>query len=227
MIRQLFSARRRRILVDVDSQNDYFLANGGALVGNHRRILARIRRVMAWARHNRVSVISTCQVYPKDNVDSSINFCIDGTEGQRKIGYTLMRDRVSFAADNHTDLPEDVMRRYRQVILHKRSVNPFDEPRIERLLSEVRAAEFIVIGAVTESAVAATVLGLRQRGRKVTVLLDAIGSRNKKQADMALRKMRAKGARFLETRALAGRSHLDAASVRSRPMVVSTAEPLR
>jgi len=162
---------------------------------------------MAWARSENIPVISTCEVYSNNN-GGTMNYCIDGTDGQRKIRYTLLTKRASFPADGSTDLPEDILRRYRQIILHKRSSDPFDEPRIERLLSEVRANEFVLIGASAEGAVKAMALGLLHRGKKVTVVVDAIGSHNKKEAHLAIRKMKAKGARLLETKKLAGTSHL-------------------
>jgi len=161
---------------------------------------------MAWARYGNVSIISTAEIRP--NGDDAVDYCIDGTEGQKKVRYTLLNNRVSFAADGNTDLPRDMLRRYKQVILNKRCVDPFDEPRIDRLLSEVRANEFILVGASVEGAVKATALGLLQRGKKVIVVSDAVGSYNKKEAKLALRKMEAKGAKLIETRKLAGTSHL-------------------
>lgn len=208
MFLQLILSRRRQILIDVSTQKDFLLADGKACIRNHRRVLANVRRVMAWARHKNIPIISTCEVYPDNNGGSEINYCIDGTEGQKKIRYTLLNNRVSFPADGNTDLPLDILRRYRQIIFHKRCVDPFDEPRIDRLLTEVRASEFILIGATAESAVEATVLGLLQRGKKVSVVIDAVGSHDNKQTQLALRKMRAKGARLIETRKLAGTSHL-------------------
>ncbi len=205
MIRQLFRARRRQVIIDINTQKDFLLAGGKACIRNHRRVLSHIRRIMAWARRRNVPIISACEVYPNNNGGT---YCIDGTEGQKKIRYTLLYNHISFPADGKTNLPGDVLRQYRQVILHKRSIDPFDEPHIERLLSEVRAGEFIIIGTSAEGAVQATVLGLLQRGKRVSVVTDAVGSHNKKKSDLALRKMRAKGARLIETKRLAGTSHL-------------------
>jgi hypothetical protein len=73
---------------------------------------------------------------------------------------------------------------------------------------ELRADEFILIGASTEGAVEATALGLLQRGKRVRVVVDASGLHNKKEAKLALRKMEAKGAKLVETKKLAGVSHL-------------------
>ena len=133
---------------------------------------------------------------------------MDGTLGQEKIRYTLVSNRITFPADGSTDLPRDMLRRYQQVILQKRCADPFDEPRIDRLLSEVCAAEFVLIGACAEGAVKAAALGLLQRDKKVILVVDAIGYHDSQEAKMAFRKMEAKGARLTETRRLAGASHL-------------------
>jgi len=208
MILSLIRTRRKQILIDIDTQRDFLLVKGKACVKNHRRVLANIRRMMAWARINSIPIISTAEVYANNNGESVPGYCIDGTEGQRKVHYTLVNNRVSYTADGNTDLPRDIFRRYNQIILHKRCVDPFDEPRIDRLLSEVKANEFILVGTSLEGAIKATALGLLQRGKKVTVVMDATGSHNIREAKLAIRKMETKGAKVIETRKLAGSSHL-------------------
>jgi nicotinamidase-related amidase len=213
MIRQLIKIRRQQVLIDINTQNDFFLDQGKARVGNRRRVLIHIRRMMALARAKKIPVISICEVYSNGNGANALGYCVDGTEGQKKISYTLLSNRASFAADNNTDLPIDILRRYRQIILHKRCIDPFDEPRIDRLLSEIRANEFILIGAIAEGAVEATALGLLQRGKRVSVVVDAVGAQDKQKARHALRKIGAKGAKLVETRRLAGTSHLKSVGV--------------
>jgi len=159
--------------------------------------------MMAWASRENVPVISIAEVYPNNNGCSEINYCLDGTEGQRKIPCTLLRERVSFPADDKNTLPADILVAYKQVILHKRCIDPFDEPRIERLLSEIQADEFILIGAGTENAVRTTAMGLLQRGKKVRVIVDALGSHSIKEAKLALRKLQAKGANLIMTKDVA------------------------
>jgi nicotinamidase-related amidase len=110
-------------------------------------------------------------------------------------------------------LPVDLLRRYHQIVLHNRCLDPFEEPRIDRLLSEIRANEFVLIGACTEGAIEATALGLIQRGKKVSVVVDAIGAQDKHKARHSLRKIAAKGARLIETKKLAGTSHLKSVGV--------------
>lgn len=208
MILQLVKDKRKHILVDIDTQKDFLLAGGNACINDHTEVLSNIRRIMAWARHNYVPIISTAEVYPNNNGSNLIKYCIDGSWGQRKIRYTLLKNRISLPADSMNPLPADLMLRYRQVILHKRTFDPFEEPRIERLLSEVLVDEFILIGAGAEDAVEATAIGLLHRGKNVRVVVDALGAHNKRKEKLAIRKMKAKGAKLIKTRDLAGVSHL-------------------
>ncbi|MHC4726428.1 MAG: hypothetical protein ACYS17_04300 [Planctomycetota bacterium] len=122
MILQLVRNKRKQIIVDIDTQRDFLLASGKACIGNHRRVLSHIRRVMAWARFRNVPIISTAEVHPNHNGNGNGDngYCIDGTDGQKKIRYTLFNNRVSYAADGNTDLSRDMLRRYKQIILHKR-----------------------------------------------------------------------------------------------------------
>lgn len=206
MIRPIVTLRRRRIIIDVDTQKDFMLAEGKACVRNHRRVLQNIRRVMAWARMKNIRVISTEQVYDKS--DPKHAYCIMGTDGCCKIPYTIRSNHIVFPADGCTDLPRDILKNYDQIILHKRCVNPFDEPRADRVLGELQVSEFIIIGATAEEAVKATALGLLVRRKNVTILVDAVGSHDRASAEIALRQTEAKGAKLIETKAMLGSSCL-------------------
>lgn len=206
MLLQLLRTRRKQVLIDINTQRHVLLADGCACIRNHRRILSHIRRVMAWARYNDIPIVSTCDLYANGNGNGT-DPC--HPEDCHKVRYTLRPDRISFTADNTTDLPSDVLHRFQQVIFEKRSLDPFEEPRIDRLLTEMHANEFVVIGAAAEGAVQATVLGLIQRHKHVTVISDAIGIRDMHEGKMALRKMEAKGAVMVDSKKIAGVSRLN------------------
>jgi nicotinamidase-related amidase len=144
-----------------------------------------------------VSTVQTCAANTPCRT-----FCAAGHEGLKKISYTLRNRRTSFDATDCTDLPAGIFQRYDQVILQKRCLDPFEEPRADRILTELQADRFILIGALTEGAVKATALGLLARGKNVTVLVDAIGSCNKAAAKIALRHIWAKGAKLTYTPSL-------------------------
>jgi len=62
MTLQLPEKPHRYFLIDIDTQRDFLLAGGDACIRNHRKVLARIRRVMAWARRENIPIISTAEV---------------------------------------------------------------------------------------------------------------------------------------------------------------------
>lgn len=206
LIRPVITLRRRRIIIDVDTQKDFMLADGKVCVRNHRRVLQNIRRVMAWARVKNIRVISTEQIHDKS--DTKHPWCIAGTEGASKIAYTVRSNHIMYPADGCTDLPRDILKRYDQIILRKRCVNPFDEPRADRVLGELQVNEFIIIGATAEEAVKLTALGLLVRRKNVTILVDAVGTHDRAAAEIALRQAEAKGAKLADTKSLLGSSCL-------------------
>lgn len=206
MIRPILTLKKKRVLIDVDTQKDLFLADGKACVRNHRRVLTNIRRIMAWTRRDHIRVVSTSLCCRGNGNDKS--FCRIGTPGSGKIPYTLRNRRVTFESCDATDFSRDLLQKYDQIILCKRTIDPFDEPRAERILTELKATEFVVIGGPTESSVLYTVLGLLTRGKAVTVIIDALGSHEKSAAEIALRKMQAKGAKLIDSKSLLGNSSL-------------------
>jgi nicotinamidase-related amidase len=115
---------------------------------------------------------------------------------------TAQIERNAHIRDGRCEKPSD------QIILCKRADDPFEELHAERVLTEARASELIVIGGPTETAVLYTVLGLLLRGKSVTVITDAVGSHEKAAAEIALRKMQAKGAKLVDSKTLFGNSNL-------------------
>lgn len=200
MIMPITTLRQRCVIIDVDTQRDFFRDSGLACVYDHKSVLTNIRKVMTWGRLRNIPVISTVPTY--DISHPFRHSYLAETDGQEKLSYTLRNKRISFDAMDCTDLPLGILDSYDQVILHKRCFDPFEEPRADRMFTELQAYECILIGAVMEDAVKATVLGLLARQKNVTILVDAIGLWNKSEARVALRYMWAKGAKLIDTKHL-------------------------
>ena len=206
-----FRRRRfRRVLIDVDTQVDNVCQNSR----DHSECLRHIRRLMAWSRRHGIPVISTAiarRPATADNPFGSAPRCVEGTPGQRKIKFTTLHRHICFSSENRFDLPIGILTDYQQVIFEKRTDDPFVQPRADRLLTDLRADQFIVFGIGTENAIKDTVLGLLSRGKSVTVVTDAVDSLSddsRRTAILALRKMEAKGAKLTKTATLAGHSTL-------------------
>ena len=194
--------QQRRIVIDVDTQSHFFLDDGPVCVRGHKDVLDNIQKVLTWARSKHIDLVSTMQV--SDGRAVCANSFLSGGFSVRKPPCTLCPRRIQLDAQDYADLPDRVLERYDQVIVHKRCYNPFAEPRIDRLFTEVEADEFVIVGAPTEGAVKATSIGLLARGRQVTVVVDATGALSQSLARKALRLMKAKGAHLVNTDALLG-----------------------
>ena len=204
---KLLRKKFRRVLVDVDTQYDLIRINGR----DKTNLLRHIRRVMAWARVHKIPVISTAMSQRADCFVEKIDndpLCVEGTPGQKKIRYTMLGSNVLFGPENRLDLPRHLLTDYRQIIFEKRSLDPFLQPRADRLLTELRADEYIVFGLGFVQAIQATALGLLHRKKRVLLITDALGHDQGGDFRFVLRKIEAKGARLIRTTTLTGNSHL-------------------
>jgi nicotinamidase-related amidase len=190
----------RRVLVDLNTQRDFLCPNGAVRVLNWIFVLPRVRALMRWARRARVPVISSIEAYrPAEPLNRLPRHCIDGTDGQQKLAFTLLPNRILVEADNTYALAPDLLEQYRQVIFHKRTRDLMRNPKADRMFSELRAREFCVFGMTAETSVRSLVLGLLSWRRRVAVVRDACGWWDGQEADLAFRQMEAKGARLVET----------------------------
>ncbi len=199
MILPVIAFRLGRVILDVDTQRHFFRRSSIACVQDHRQVLANILRVLNWAQMKRVRRISTVQTF-QDNC--SCGWWRKWLEAEAKVIHTVRGRHTSFFASDSTDLWPGLLEEYEQVIFHKRCFDPFEEPRVDRMLTELDPAEFVVVGAAMEGAVEATALGLLARGKKVTVVADAVGSYDRRMGGLALRIISERGGNLTTTRAL-------------------------
>lgn len=183
-----------RVVLDLNTQCDFLLQRGALPMINRAEIVPNIRRLMEWARAARVPVISSIDAHRvAEPLNGTPAHCIDNTVGQQKLPFTLLPRRILLAGDNTLDIPRDVLLRYRQVIMAKRSKDFLNNPKADRLITEVGCKYFIVFGVATELCVKSVVLGLIARHRRVVLVADAVGHWNAEDADLAIRQMSAKG----------------------------------
>lgn len=192
-------------MIDIDTQFDLL-----ALHPDWKRdkCVKNMRRLMAWARHHKTHIISTVLNHHTSDCDDEgqpITYCIEGTPGYNKIPYTLLPSYIRFGPDKSTDLAEDLLITPQQVIFEKRTADTFSLPRADRLLTNIKVDEFIVMGTHIETSICLTVLGLISRRKDVYIVIDALAYGDRKACKMALRKMEAKGAKMITTESLTGK----------------------
>ncbi len=124
--------------------------------------------------------------------------CDAATDGYQKISSTNLRKRREWPVECGTDLPVDGFNTTQQYIFDLPSVNLFECPRLDRLLSESTAEVFLIAGAPLEWTVRTAVLGLLARRQKVAMISDCIGMWDPYEGDMALRQIESKNIEWLK-----------------------------
>ncbi len=201
------AARRREanvdVFVDVATQRDYLDPSGACRVLNASRITPNIKHLMAYARWAKIPTISCVEARrPADVRGLPSRECVVGTLGQRKLSCTLLPQRKFIDSDNCLCVALDVLKRHQQVILVKESRDPFSNPKLDRLLTEMPARRFVLFGVGLETSIRLLALGSLLRHRQVAVVRDACGWWNEEDGDMALRQLAAKGCDVVRTHEL-------------------------
>jgi len=190
-----------RILLDIDTQRDFFARDGSCYSPQAAEAVRHVYRLFRWARHGQVPVISTVlRVRPNQRGPlAPVPHCVDGTAGERKLRRTILTPHVDLGLRNSTDLPADLFRSYRQVIFEMRHTDIFEHAPTERLITELPLATFVICGAGVAGGIVQAAIGLRSRGFGVILAQDAVLDLGDPLADMARRRMDAKGVVFAPT----------------------------
>lgn len=193
--------RYDRILLDIETQRDFLQAGGTCYTKESSKVAKNIYSLFDWARKNDVPVISTViRVRPGETGPVCDRpHCIEDTEGEQKLARTLLPRRLNLGLRNTTDLPVDLFDHYQQVIFEKRHTDIFAHVRLERLISELPMATFVICGAGITRGIVQAAIGLRSRGFGVIVASDAVVLLNEEFAEMANLRMAAKGVIFAPT----------------------------
>jgi len=187
------------VVVDVNTQMDFCESGGAFAVANADTLIVGLRHVFAWIKRNQVPVVSSMESHrPFELSDSGQPIhCVDGSNGQRKLPFTLLSCRTRIEVDNTFSIPFDLFTTYQQLIFRKRTDDLLSNPKADRLLTQLPVKEFILFGTGFECSVKALALALLTRGKSVTVVSDACGFWSRARMDLAARQIAAKGATII------------------------------
>jgi nicotinamidase/pyrazinamidase len=189
------------IFWEVDVQADFMLPGGKLYVPGAEKLLPNIRRLTDAARQDRIFLVSHgCFHAPHDpEFQTFPPHCVRGTAGAELVPEALTEKVVRVENDPAAQLPPDLLK-YQQILLEKQTLNIFESRHADRLVERLGdSAQFVVFGVVTEYCVSYAVKGLRQRGRQVAVVKDAIETLKPEEGNRTLAEFRELGARLVTT----------------------------
>ena len=194
-------ALRNVIFWEVDAQSDFMLPGGKLYVPGAERLLPNIRKLTDAARQGRVFLVSH-GCFHTDHDPEFKTFpphCIQGTAGAGLVPEALTDRVLTVPNDAAACLPRDLSPS-QQVLLEKQTLDIFQSRHANELLQRFDPeAEFVVFGVVMEYCVRLAAKGLLERGRRVSVVKDAIETLKPEDGQRAIAELQALGANFIST----------------------------
>ena len=192
---------RKLIFWEVDTQADFMLPGGKLYVPGAERLLPNIRKLTDAARQDRVFLVSHGCYHTKDDPEFKTfpPHCIKGTPGSAYVPEALTEKVVTVPNEPACTLPRDLSQ-YQQILLEKQTLDIFQSRHADELVKHLpEDAEFVVFGVVTEYCVRFAAKGLLERGRRVSVVEDAIETLKAEDGERTAAELKTLGARFITT----------------------------
>jgi len=197
---------REVIFWDVDTQRDFMLPDGKLYVPGAEKLIPSLKSLTDQARRGRVFLVSDACVHAPNDPEFQRfpPHCVRGTAGAEMIPETVARRLLILPNRREAKVPEDLTP-YEQVILEKQTLDVFDNPLTDVVLDRLKKftdldARFFVFGVVTEHRVRCVAKGLLARGRRVSLVEDAIQTLKTVDGTGALAEMKSLGAKTITTR---------------------------
>lgn len=194
-------AAQKVVFWEVDAQADFMLPGGKLYVPGAEKIIPNIHRLVDAAAEAGVFLVASSDAHPENDPEFQRfpPHCLRGTPGAKIIPEGLTKNPRTIPNDLSQKLPEDVLG-YPQAVLEKQTLDVFDNPHASELVERLGGdAEYVVFGVVTEYCVRCAAKGLLERGRKVSIVEDAIETLNPADSRRALDELQTLGARLITT----------------------------
>ena len=192
---------RKIVLWEVDAQADFMLPGGKLYVPGAEKIIPNIERLVKAANETGTLIVASSDAHTENDPEFRRfpPHCVRGTEGARIIPQALAPNFRTIPNDASLTLPKDVMDGP-QVIFEKQTLDDFDNPHASELVEQLpKESEFVVFGVATDYCVRYAAKGLLERGRKVSVVTDAIEALDPAAGRRTLDELQAQGARLITT----------------------------
>ncbi len=191
----------KTIFWEVDTQADFMLPTGKLYVPGAERLLPNIQRLTDAARENKVFLVSHGCYHVADDPEFATfpPHCVQNTPGSDFVPEALTEKVLRIPNDAHATLPHDLSP-YQQILLEKQTLDIFQSRHADALVQRLPTdATYVVFGVVTEYCVRFAAKGLLDRGRKVSVVEDAIETLSAAAAQQTTAELKALGATFIGT----------------------------
>jgi len=186
---------------EVDAQADFMLPGGKLYVPGAEKLLPHIRRLTNAAREGRVLLVSHGCFHTSNDPEFQQfpPHCVQGTPGAELVPEALTESVARLRNSSESQLPSD-LQKYQQILLEKQTLNIFETHHAADLVERLGSSpEFVVFGVTTEYCLRLAAKGLLERGRRVSIVEDAIEALKPEDGARAISELRALGAQIVKT----------------------------
>lgn len=192
---------RKVIFWEVDTQKDFMLPGGKLYVPSAEKLLPNICKLTQAAREGRVLLVSHGDYHAADDPEFLVfpPHCVKGTTGAEYVPEALADKVIRIPNSATAQLPPDPFQ-YQQILLEKQTLDIFETRYADALVERLpKDAEFVLFGVVTEYCVALAAKGLLKRGRRVSLVQDAIETLKPEDGQKTIAELKELGAKLITT----------------------------
>lgn len=205
----------RLVFWDVDTLHDFMRADGKLYVPGSEAIIPTLQALTAHAHARRIPIVASADNHEpsdpeiSDAPDWNVTFpphCMRGTPGQLKIAEAPLREPLTIEPELQDPgaLAHRILAHRGDVLLHKRSLDVFDNANVPTLLRTLEPETIVIYGVATDFCVRHTVEGLLRHAPRTELQLvsDAIRPIHPEPAERLLAGWRDRGVRLLTAQEL-------------------------
>jgi len=184
---------------EVDTQVEFMLPEGKLYVPGAEKLLSRIQSLTQAAREGQVFLVSHGCFHAENDPEFQTfpPHCVKRTRGAEFVPEALTN---SVLRCPNQPGPTPNISEFKQVLLEKQTLDVFESRHADEVLRQLDSeAHFVVFGVVTEYCVRLAAKGLLERGRKVSIVQDAIETLSSEAASKTCNELTSMKANFINT----------------------------
>lgn len=195
------SNRSNIVLWAVDTQADFMLPGGKLYVPGAEKLIPRIKLLVDQARTGRTLLVASGCQHTEDDPEFKVfsPHCVRGTPGAEFIPEALA-DVVARVPNDPAFTPPAGLLTHQQILIEKQTLDVFESHHAQDIVNALpRESEIFLFGVVAEFCVRYAGKGLLDRGRRVSIVHDAIETLDPAAGRSSIDELSALGAQLIST----------------------------
>jgi nicotinamidase/pyrazinamidase len=212
----------RLIFWDVDTQHDFMMPEGKLYVSGSEELLDTLERLTGYAHERGIPIVASADDHDAghpelhhepDWRETFPPHCMRGTEGQRKVDATTLRDPLVIEPEFHDDaaLTARIGKHRGDFLLHKHRFDVFSNPNTVTLLRALDPEAIALYGVALDVCNRYAIEGLLQQWPQAEIFLitDAVRAIRPEEGDRLMHDWAQRGVRMVTSAAILDDGLLD------------------